>query len=74
VALIGASGLNILGGLDVPTSGEVRFADHVLTGASEAELTRARRAAVIDEDHLPIAAAQRQHRSQAWQQIDHGTW
>jgi putative ABC transport system ATP-binding protein len=49
VVLIGASGsgkstlLNILGGLDVPTSGEVRFADHVLTGASEAELTRYRR-------------------------------
>jgi putative ABC transport system ATP-binding protein len=49
VVLIGASGsgkstlLNILGGLDVPTSGEVRFADHVLTGASEADLTRYRR-------------------------------
>jgi putative ABC transport system ATP-binding protein len=49
VVLIGASGsgkstlLNILGGLDVPTSGEVRFADHVLTGASEAQLTRYRR-------------------------------
>jgi putative ABC transport system ATP-binding protein len=49
VVLLGASGsgkstlLNILGGLDVPTSGEVRFADHLLTGASEAELTRYRR-------------------------------
>ncbi len=49
VVLIGASGsgkstlLNILGGLDVPTRGELRFADHVLTGASEAELTRYRR-------------------------------
>jgi putative ABC transport system ATP-binding protein len=49
VVLIGASGsgkstlLNILGGLDVPTSGELRFADHVLTGASEADLTRYRR-------------------------------
>jgi putative ABC transport system ATP-binding protein len=49
VVLLGASGsgkstlLNILGGLDVPTSGEVRFADHVLTGADEADLTRYRR-------------------------------
>ena len=49
VVLLGASGsgkstlLNILGGLDVPTSGEVRFADHALSGASEAELTRYRR-------------------------------
>jgi putative ABC transport system ATP-binding protein len=49
VVLLGASGsgkstlLNILGGLDVPSSGEVRFADHVLSGASEAELTRYRR-------------------------------
>jgi putative ABC transport system ATP-binding protein len=49
VVLLGASGsgkstlLNILGGLDVPTRGEVRFGDHVLTGASEAELTAYRR-------------------------------
>ncbi len=49
IVLLGASGsgkstlLNILGGLDVPTAGEVRFADHLLTGASEAELTRYRR-------------------------------
>jgi putative ABC transport system ATP-binding protein len=49
VVLLGASGsgkstlLNILGGLDVPTSGEVRFGDHLLTGAGEAELTRYRR-------------------------------
>jgi putative ABC transport system ATP-binding protein len=49
VVLLGASGsgkstlLNILGGLDVPTSGELRFADHVLSGAGEAELTRYRR-------------------------------
>ncbi len=49
VVLIGASGsgkstlLNILGGLDVPTSGELRFTDHVLTSATEAELTRYRR-------------------------------
>jgi putative ABC transport system ATP-binding protein len=49
IVLLGPSGsgkstlLNILGGLDVPTSGEVTFADHRLTGASEAELTRYRR-------------------------------
>ena len=49
IVLLGASGsgkstlLNILGGLDVPTSGEVRFGDHQLTGASEAELTAYRR-------------------------------
>ena len=49
IVLLGASGsgkstlLNILGGLDVPTSGEVWFADHRLTGASEAELTTYRR-------------------------------
>ena len=49
VVLLGPSGsgkstlLNILGGLDVPTSGELRFADHQLSGAGEAELTRYRR-------------------------------
>jgi len=49
IVLLGASGsgkstlLNILGGLDVPTSGEVRFGAQRLTGASEAELTRYRR-------------------------------
>jgi putative ABC transport system ATP-binding protein len=49
IVLLGPSGsgkstlLNILGGLDVPTSGEVSFAEHRLTGASEAELTRYRR-------------------------------
>jgi putative ABC transport system ATP-binding protein len=49
VVLLGPSGsgkstlLNILGGLDVPSSGEVSFAEHRLTGASEAELTRYRR-------------------------------
>ena len=49
VVLLGPSGsgkstlLNILGGLDVPTRGEIRYLDHVLTGASEAELTRFRR-------------------------------
>jgi putative ABC transport system ATP-binding protein len=49
VVLLGASGsgkstlLNILGGLDVPTSGTVRFLDHDLTRAPDAELTRYRR-------------------------------
>jgi putative ABC transport system ATP-binding protein len=49
VVLLGASGsgkstlLNILGGLDVPTSGTVRFGDHDLTAADEAGLTRYRR-------------------------------
>lgn len=49
IVLLGASGsgkstlLNILGGLDVPTRGEVRYRDHVLTGAGDRELTRYRR-------------------------------
>ena len=49
IVLLGASGsgkstlLNILGGLDVPSEGEVWFADHRLTGASEADLTDYRR-------------------------------
>ncbi len=49
IVLLGASGsgkstlLNILGALDVPTRGEVRYRDHVLTGASDRELTRYRR-------------------------------
>lgn len=49
VVMLGASGsgkstlLNILGGLDVPTAGEVRYRDHDLSGASDAELTRYRR-------------------------------
>ena len=49
IVLLGPSGsgkstlLNILGGLDAPTSGDVRFLEHALTGASEAELTRYRR-------------------------------
>jgi putative ABC transport system ATP-binding protein len=47
--LLGPSGsgkstlLNILGGLDVPTSGNVRFLDHDLDAANEGELTRFRR-------------------------------
>lgn len=49
VVLLGPSGsgkstlLNILGGLDVPTSGEVFYRDHNLTTADDAELTRYRR-------------------------------
>jgi putative ABC transport system ATP-binding protein len=47
--LLGPSGsgkstlLNILGGLDVPTSGEVYYLDHNLTAADTEELTRYRR-------------------------------
>jgi len=47
--LLGPSGsgkstlLNILGGLDTPSSGTVRYRDHLLSGASDAELTRYRR-------------------------------
>jgi putative ABC transport system ATP-binding protein len=49
VVLLGPSGsgkstlLNIIGGLDVPTSGEVRYRDTILTRADEADLTAYRR-------------------------------
>ena len=49
VVLLGPSGsgkstlLNILGGLDVPTSGQVIYHDHDLTKADEAALTEYRR-------------------------------
>jgi putative ABC transport system ATP-binding protein len=49
VVMLGPSGsgkstlLNILGGLDVPSGGTVRFLDHDLTGDDDAELTRFRR-------------------------------
>jgi putative ABC transport system ATP-binding protein len=49
VVILGPSGsgkstlLNILGGLDVPTSGDVTFRDHDLATADEAERTRFRR-------------------------------
>jgi putative ABC transport system ATP-binding protein len=52
VVLLGASGsgkstlLNIIGGLDVPTSGQVYFEGSELTAYTEAELTRFRRDSV----------------------------
>jgi putative ABC transport system ATP-binding protein len=52
VVLLGPSGsgkstlLNILGGLDVPSQGQVKFRDWDLTGADEEALTRFRRECV----------------------------
>ncbi len=49
IVLLGPSGsgkstlLNILGGLDAPTSGDVRYRDHNLVQASAEELTRYRK-------------------------------
>lgn len=49
VVFLGPSGsgkstlLNILGALDTPSSGEVRFRDHILSGADDRERTRFRR-------------------------------
>jgi putative ABC transport system ATP-binding protein len=49
IVILGASGsgkstlLNILGGLDTPTRGEVRYRDHVLSHANDQALTRYRR-------------------------------
>jgi len=49
VVFLGPSGsgkstlLNILGGLDIPTTGDVRFRDHWLSEADDAGLTRFRR-------------------------------
>src|SRR4026209_422185 len=49
VVLLGPSGsgkstlLNILGGLDVPTSGDVVYQDHNLTSANDSQLTEYRR-------------------------------
>jgi putative ABC transport system ATP-binding protein len=60
IVLLGPSGsgkstlLNILGGLDTPTSGDVRFLEHQLTGADEGALTRYRREHVGERlDHFP---------------------
>src|SRR5437899_10902510 len=52
VVLLGPSGsgkttlLNHLGGLDLPTAGELRYQDFDLTQAEEADLTRYRRDSV----------------------------
>ncbi len=52
LVLLGPSGsgkstlLNLLGGLDTPTAGELRYGDHDLTRASDDELTEFRRAHV----------------------------
>lgn len=49
IVLLGASGsgkstlLNIIGGLDTPSSGEVRFQEHALSALGDAGLTRYRR-------------------------------
>jgi putative ABC transport system ATP-binding protein len=49
LVILGPSGsgkstlLNILGGLDIPTSGQVHYLDHNLTAAGDAALTRFRR-------------------------------
>src|SRR5512138_3667466 len=49
IVLLGPSGsgkstlLNILGGLDTPSTGNVRFLEHDLGAADEAQLTRYRR-------------------------------
>lgn len=49
VVLLGPSGsgkstlLNILGGLDTPSSGDIRFRDHLLSQADDSALTRFRR-------------------------------
>jgi putative ABC transport system ATP-binding protein len=53
VVLLGPSGsgkptlLNILGGLDIPTTGSVRYLDHELTKRTDTQLTRFRREHVI---------------------------
>ena len=71
VVLLGPSGsgkstlLNILGGLDAPTRGEVRYLDHQLTGASRGRAhalpPRARRlrVPVLQPDPQPHRARER---------------
>ena len=49
IVLLGASGsgkstlLNLMGGVDIPTSGVIRYRDHLLSSTNERELTRFRR-------------------------------
>src|SRR5690606_5853637 len=62
VVMLGASGsgkstlLNILGGLDVPTSGEVRYLETDLTRATDRELMRYRRdyVGLVFHFYIPI--------------------
>jgi len=49
VVLLGPSGsgkstlLNIIGGLDIPTSGEVKYKDHIINSSTDRDLTNYRR-------------------------------
>ena len=53
--------MNIIGGLDSPTSGRVIVSGHDLTGFSEDQLTAisANRLALIAEDTLPVVTRNR---------------
>ena len=70
IVVLGPSGsgkstlLNILGGLDIPTTGEVYYLDHNLTAANDAALTRFRAArwvrfSVLQPDSKPDCAGER---------------